>query len=123
VADVAFTPITANYEPNVQYIEPKPAERAEPAKPPEAANISDAKPKMALPSEAELNRTMDTINEKLSMANRRLSISIHEKTKLKIVKVIDTTNDEIIRVIPPEKTLDFYAGMLEMAGLLFDKSK
>lgn len=50
-----------------------------------------------------------------------LEFSIHEKTKLIAVKVLDSESGEVIREIPPEKSLDFVAKLWEMAGILIDE--
>ena len=55
------------------------------------------------------------------MFDRKLEISIHDKTREVMVKVIDTNTDEIIREIPQEKVLDNIANIKEMLGLLLDK--
>lgn len=52
-----------------------------------------------------------------------LEFSIHEKTKLIAVKVLDKSTGEIIREIPPEKSLDFVAKLWEMAGLIIDERR
>nr|WP_241675104.1 flagellar protein FlaG [Paenibacillus luteus] len=50
-----------------------------------------------------------------------LEFSVHEKTKMIAVKVLDSESGEVIREIPPEKTLDFVAKLWEMAGILIDE--
>ena len=50
-------------------------------------------------------------------------VSIHEKTKQIMVKVIDKETGDIIREIPPEKNLDFVAKLMEMAGIIIDERK
>ncbi|MFC4102026.1 flagellar protein FlaG [Paenibacillus xanthanilyticus] len=52
-----------------------------------------------------------------------LEFTVHEKTKLIAVKVLDKETGEIIREVPPEKTLDFVAKLWEMAGLLVDEKR
>ncbi|MBB3114246.1 flagellar protein FlaG [Paenibacillus phyllosphaerae] len=52
-----------------------------------------------------------------------LEFSVHEKTKLIAVKVLDKDTGEVIREVPPEKTLDFVAKLWEMAGLLVDEKR
>jgi flagellar protein FlaG len=52
-----------------------------------------------------------------------LQFSVHEKTKLIAVKVLDADTGEVIREIPPEKTLDFVAKLWEMAGLFVDERR
>lgn len=49
-----------------------------------------------------------------------LDISIHDKTNQILVKVIDKDTGELIREIPPEKTLDLVAKMMELAGIIID---
>ncbi|MCR2806730.1 flagellar protein FlaG [Paenibacillus soyae] len=50
-----------------------------------------------------------------------LEFSIHEETKLISVKVLNNESGEVIREIPPEKSLDFVAKLWEMAGIFVDK--
>lgn len=52
-----------------------------------------------------------------------LEFSIHEKTNLISVKVMDKDTGEIIREIPPEKSLDFVAKLWEMAGIFIDERR
>jgi flagellar protein FlaG len=70
-----------------------------------------------------LQSAINTANKQLVNANRMLQVNVHEKTNRIIVKIIDTETDEIVREIPPEKTLDLFAKVLEMAGLLLDEVK
>jgi flagellar protein FlaG len=52
-----------------------------------------------------------------------LEFSVHEKTKQIMVKVMDKETGQILREIPPEKTLDFVAKLWEMAGVLIDEKR
>ncbi|MCL2703652.1 MAG: flagellar protein FlaG [Defluviitaleaceae bacterium] len=70
-----------------------------------------------------LQAAIESANKQLAFANRALHASYHEATSRIHVKVIDTETNEIIREIPPEKTLDLFAKVLEMAGILYDESK
>ncbi|HEX3029893.1 MAG TPA: flagellar protein FlaG, partial [Clostridia bacterium] len=47
----------------------------------------------------------------------------HQKTKQIMVKVIDSDTGDVIREIPPEKTLDMVAKMWEMAGIVVDERR
>jgi flagellar protein FlaG len=40
-----------------------------------------------------------------------------------MVKVVDSETGEVIREIPPEKLLDMFANMLELAGLIIDERR
>ncbi|MNC25145.1 flagellar protein FlaG [compost metagenome] len=50
-----------------------------------------------------------------------LDISIHEKTHKLMVKVMNKETGELIREVPPEKTLDLVAKMMELAGIMIDE--
>ncbi|MBD7968938.1 flagellar protein FlaG [Paenibacillus gallinarum] len=50
-----------------------------------------------------------------------LEVSIHDKTHEIMVKVINKEDGSLIREIPPEKTLDLVAQMMEIAGILVDE--
>jgi flagellar protein FlaG len=51
----------------------------------------------------------------------RLDFSIHDKTNDVIIRVVDKETGEVIREIPPEKTLDILSKLMEIAGLLVDE--
>ena len=70
-----------------------------------------------------LQAAIDAANTRLKYANRMLQASIHEKTNRIQVKIIDSETNEVVREIPPEKTLDLFAKVLEMAGILVDERK
>lgn len=74
-------------------------------------------------SDKMLKTAIEVANTSLKLSHRMLQSSIHEKTRRIMVKVIDTDTDEVVREIPPEKTLDLFAKVLEMAGILFDEKK
>ncbi|RCW44811.1 flagellar protein FlaG [Paenibacillus prosopidis] len=52
-----------------------------------------------------------------------LEFTVHEKTKMIAVKVLNSESGEVIREIPPEKSLDFIAKLWEMAGILIDEKR
>lgn len=72
-------------------------------------------------SEKEIIDFIEESNEKILTYNRKFEFSIHEKTKKIMVKVLDTSTDEIIREIPAEKFLDVIGGLQEIAGMIVDK--
>ncbi len=69
----------------------------------------------------EISDSIEKSNRKLQLFDRKLEISVHEKTREVMIKVIDTATDQIIREIPPEKVLDIVASRKEIIGLLMDK--
>ena len=66
---------------------------------------------------------IEKANKAISGGNRRFEFSIHSKTKQIMVKVLDSDTGEIIREIPPEKTLDMVAKLWEMAGITVDERR
>lgn len=69
-----------------------------------------------------------TINDAVSSANRRMDrtrceYSYHKETNRVSIKVFDADTDEVIREIPPEKSLDMLQKMWEMAGILVDERR
>ncbi|MCC5909264.1 MAG: flagellar protein FlaG [Clostridiaceae bacterium] len=71
-------------------------------------------------SQEELVKAVDKANESFKSFERRFEISIHEDTNSIMVKVIDSSTDELIREVPSEKVLDMVAYMMEVAGLFVD---
>lgn len=72
-------------------------------------------------TEDEIIDTIETANKEFIAYDRRFEFSIHEKTKQIMVKIIDVSNDEVIREIPPEKILDLVAAIWEISGILVDE--
>lgn len=71
--------------------------------------------------EKQLIQAIDRALKAMQGPTTILDVSIHEKTHAIMVKVLDKDTGEIIREVPPEKTLDIVAKMMEIAGLLVDE--
>ncbi|MDR6726541.1 flagellar protein FlaG [Paenibacillus amylolyticus] len=71
--------------------------------------------------EEQLIRTIENAVKSLQGPQTTLDISIHEKTHEIMVKVLNRDTGELIREVPPEKTLDLLAKMMEFAGILVDE--
>lgn len=108
-------------------VEPVQAEQTKVAAKPNAKaevsgeNTDGRQNKEHRPSEA-------TIDDAVSKANRhmehtRCEYSYHKETNRVSIKVIDDATDEVIREIPPEKSLDMLQKMWEMAGILVDEKR
>jgi len=74
-------------------------------------------------TESMLARAFDAANASLSSSSRMLEYKVHAKTNRVMVKIINKETHEVIREIPPEKTLDVFAKVLELAGLLVDEKR
>lgn len=68
-----------------------------------------------------VEKTIEQINKSILTYNREMHVSVHQKTQRIMVKVMDTTENKVIREIPPERVLDAFAKTLELAGILVDK--
>ncbi|MBE0338844.1 flagellar protein FlaG [Paenibacillus sp. 28ISP30-2] len=77
---------------------------------------------VAIPlGEEQLIRAIDRAVKALQGPTTTLEMSVHEKTHQILVKVLNKDTGELIREIPPEKTLDLVAKMMEIAGILIDE--
>ena len=74
----------------------------------------------ALHSENEkLKKAIERMNEQLP--NSEAKFGIHEATNRVMIKLVDKDTQEVIKEIPPEKTLDMLAKSMEIAGVLLDQ--
>ncbi|WP_018749979.1 flagellar protein FlaG [Paenibacillus sanguinis] len=71
--------------------------------------------------EEELIRSIDKAIQALQGPETTVEISVHEKTNAIMIKVLNKSTGDIIREIPPEKTLEIVAKMMEFAGLIIDE--
>ena len=71
--------------------------------------------------EEHLIRIIDRAVKSLQGPQTILDISIHERTHEIMVKVLNKETGELIREVPPEKTLDIVANMMEIAGIIVDE--
>lgn len=79
-------------------------------------------------SENQKNPTQNTIASVMSEANQRMSktrceYSYDEPTKRVSIKVYDKETDELIREVPPEKSLEMLQRMWELAGIIVDEKR
>ncbi len=74
-------------------------------------------------SEEQLIRAIDRAIHAMQGKSTSLEFSVHDQTNQIMVKVLDKDTGEVIREIPPEKSLDFVAKLMEMAGILVDERR
>jgi flagellar protein FlaG len=80
-------------------------------------------PGAAPSAEENLERAVNTLNSKVQAVQRDLNFSIDEDSGRTVVKVVDSTTDEVIRQIPSEEVLALARNLGEVvtrdaAGLL-----
>ena len=74
-------------------------------------------------SKEKVENAIRDINAKIRPTHTECQFSYHEATKRISIKVLDQASGEVIREIPPEKTLDMIAKTLELAGILIDEKR
>ncbi len=72
-------------------------------------------------SETSIDDAVRSANHK--MTKTRCEYAYHKETNRVSIKVFDAETDEVIREIPPEKSLDMLEKLWEMAGILVDEKK
>lgn len=75
-----------------------------------------------------IKRQNENIKKAVEQLNKNLSHSsaifgIHEKTNRLTIKIVDKETKEVIKELPPEKTLDMIAKVWEIAGILVDEKR
>ena len=70
-------------------------------------------------TQEKMHKALDNINRKLS--NTSCEYGYDDTTNQVTIKIIDKETDEVIRELPPEKTLQMIAKAWELAGLLVDE--
>ncbi len=76
----------------------------------------------------EKEPTVSSIDSAVSSANSKLSktrceYSYNEATRRVSIKVFDKDSDELIREVPPEKSLEMLQKMWELAGIMVDEKR
>ena len=66
----------------------------------------------------QVKKAVEKLNQ--SMSHSEAIFGIHEKTNRVTIKIVDKDTKEVIKEIPPEKTLDMIAKAWELAGILVD---
>ncbi len=72
-------------------------------------------------SETSIDDAVRSANHK--MTKTRCEYAYHKETNRVSIRVFDADTDEVIREIPPEKSLDMLEKLWEMAGILVDEKK
>lgn len=87
--------------------------------------VQDEKPlpSAGKPADAEeVKKAVDELNKEMTSMNRSIQFSIDDASKDVVVKIVDTSNGEVVLQIPPESVLELRGRLKEMAGLLVQKT-
>ncbi|MBP9997560.1 MAG: flagellar protein FlaG [Lachnospiraceae bacterium] len=75
-------------------------------------------------TEAELEYIKKAVSDmNKNFGNTEAVFGIHEGTNRVTIKLVDKETKELIKELPPEKTLDMIARVWEMAGILVDEKR
>lgn len=69
----------------------------------------------------QLIRNIERALKAIQGPNTGFEMSVHKATNTISIKVLDKDTGEVIREIPPEKTLDLVAKFMEINGILIDE--
>lgn len=72
-------------------------------------------------SQEQLKKAVENINK--NMSNSEAVFGFHDETNRVTIKIVDKSTKEVIKELPPEKTLDMIAKAWELAGLLVDEKR
>lgn len=70
----------------------------------------------------QIKKAVEQMNKNMA-ANSEAVFGIHEDTNRVTIKIVDKNTKEVIKELPPEKTLDMIAKVWEMAGILVDEKR
>lgn len=73
------------------------------------------------PSNEQIRKAVESLNRKMS--NSEAIFGIHDATNRVTIKIVDKVTKEVIKELPPEKTLDMIAKVWELAGILIDEKR
>lgn len=74
-------------------------------------------------SKQHIKSEISKANNRLKSHNTKCEFGYHEETRRVTIKVMDKDTEEVIREIPPEKTLEMIEKMWELAGFLIDERR
>lgn len=81
----------------------------------------DAEQQEQQPSGDKLKKAVEQLNK--NMSNSEAVFGFHDETNRVTIKIVDRNTKEVIKELPPEKTLDMIARVWEMAGILVDEKR
>lgn len=73
------------------------------------------------PSDDELRKAVEKISSAMQAYSSELNFSIDEDSGRQVVKVLDTSTDEVIRQFPSEEVLRIAKNLDKVLGVLFEQ--
>ena len=69
----------------------------------------------------QIKKAVENLNK--NMSHSEAVFGIHEETNRVTIKIVDRETKEVIKELPPEKTLDMIAKAWELAGIMVDEKR
>lgn len=69
----------------------------------------------------DISKIIEKMNNQFENLDRKFVYRLHKDTNTYIIEIKNAKTNETIREIPSEKSLDLFAKMLDIAGLLVDE--
>lgn len=79
-------------------------------------------PAQDVPNLDSLKQATDQLNQALKLMSNNLQFMIDEDTNIRVVKVVDTETEEVIRQFPSEDILAIAKALDQWQGLLRDQA-
>ena len=73
-------------------------------------------------SSSQESRSVEKL-KKSQLENTEAVFGFHDETNRVTIKIVDKKTKEVIKELPPEKTLDMIAKVWEMAGLFVNEKR
>ena len=87
----------------------------------EKGNNNAAPEQQEQPSTEQIKKAVEQMRK--NMNNSEAIFGIHEGTNRVTIKIVDKKTKDVIKGLPPEKTLDMIAKAWELAGILVDEKR
>lgn len=87
----------------------------------DAENQNNVNNTLKDPTKATIDSAFSDMNTKIKQNRTRCEYAYDEPTKRITIKVFDENTDELIREVPPEKSLEVLQKVWELAGIIVDK--
>ena len=84
-------------------------------------NEGESREEAARANNEKIRKAVEQLNK--SMSHSEAVYGFHDETNRVTIKIVDKDTKEVIKELPPEKTLDMIARVWEMAGLLVDEKR
>lgn len=69
----------------------------------------------------KIKKAVEQLNK--NMSHSEAVFGFHDETNRVTIKIVDKDTKEVIKELPPEKTLDMIARVWEIAGILVDEKR